>query len=128
MKIIFRDNDVLHIISSAKTTNKKIAEKKETIVQTYHFSRDQFEEAKKQTTMRDFFSHDGAVCLDCPFAVSNGAKDRFNKAIFTITRYCECLICRKWTPSSWPATPRLKAWVNQVRHLWHPLLPVPCSR
>ena len=74
MKIFFRDNDVLHIISQSKTTNKKIAEKKETIVQTYHFSRDQFEEAKKQTTMRDFFSHDGAVCMDCPFAVSNGAK------------------------------------------------------
>ena len=74
MKIFFRDNDALHIISQSKTTNTKIAELKEKIVQTYHFSRDQFEEAKKQTTMRDFFSHDGAVCMDCPFAVSNGAK------------------------------------------------------
>jgi hypothetical protein len=74
MKIIFRDNDVLHIISQGKTSNKKIATNGETIVQTYHFSRGQFEEAKAQTTMRDFFSHDGAVCLDCPFAVSNGAK------------------------------------------------------
>jgi hypothetical protein len=73
-KIIFRDNDVLHIISSSKTTNKKIATAKETIVQTYHFSRGQFEEAQKQTSMREFFSHDGAVCMDCPFAVSNGAK------------------------------------------------------
>jgi hypothetical protein len=77
MKIIFRENDVLHVIRKDKTTNKKIAEKKETIVQTYHFSRLQFEEAKKEkdyTSMRQFFSHDGAVCLDCPFAVSNGAK------------------------------------------------------
>ena len=73
-KIIFRDNDVLHIISAGKTSNKKIATAKETIVQTYHFSRGQFEEAKRQTSMRDFFSHDGAVCMDCPFAVSNGAK------------------------------------------------------
>ena len=74
MKIIFRDNDVLHIISQSKTTNTKIAELKEKIVQTYHFSKEQFLEAKKQTTMRDFFSHDAKVCLDCPFAVSNGAK------------------------------------------------------
>ena len=74
MKIIFRDNDVLHIISSGKTSNKKIATANETIVQTYHFSRGQFEEAKHQTSMREFFSHDGAVCMDCPFAVSNGAK------------------------------------------------------
>jgi hypothetical protein len=77
MKIFFRENDVLHVIRKDKTTNKKIAEKKETIVQTYHFSRLQFEEAKKHkdyTSMRQFFSHDGAVCLDCPFAVSNGAK------------------------------------------------------
>ena len=74
MKIIFRDNDVLHIISAGKTSNKKIATANETIVQTYHFSRGQFEESRQKTTMRDFFSHDGAVCMDCPFAVSNGAK------------------------------------------------------
>lgn len=74
MKIIFRDKDVLHIVSLSKTTNKKIATPKETIVQTYHFSRGQFEEAKHQTSMREFFSQDGAVCMDCPFAVSNGAK------------------------------------------------------
>lgn len=74
MKIIFKTDNVLHIISSGKTSNKKIASNGETIVQTYHFSRGQFEESKKQTSMREFFSHDGDVCLDCPFAVSNGAK------------------------------------------------------
>lgn len=74
MKVIFRENDVLHIISSSKTSNKKIASPNETIVQTYHFSRGQFEEAQSKTSMREFFSHDGAVCMDCPFAVSNGAK------------------------------------------------------
>jgi hypothetical protein len=74
MKIIFRENDVLHVISSSKTSNKKIASPKETIVQTYHFSRGQFDEAQNKTSMREFFSHDGAVCMDCPFAVSNGAK------------------------------------------------------
>jgi hypothetical protein len=74
MKLMFKIGDVLHIISSAKTTNKKIAQPGETIVQTYHFSKEQFEEAQGKTTMRDFFAHDGKVCMDCPFAVSNGAK------------------------------------------------------
>jgi hypothetical protein len=74
MKTIFRINDVLHIISSGKTSNKKIAEANEIVVQTYHFSKDQFELAQQKTSMKDFFSKDGAVCMDCPFAVSNGAK------------------------------------------------------
>jgi hypothetical protein len=74
MKLVFRIGDVLHIVSASTTSNKKIATPKEKIVQTYHFSREQFDEAQNKTTMRDFFSHDGKVCMDCPFAVSNGAK------------------------------------------------------
>jgi hypothetical protein len=73
-KMVFRIGEVLHIVSASTTSNKKIAMPKEKIVQTYHFSREQFEEAQNETTMREFFSHDGEVCMDCPFAVSNGAK------------------------------------------------------
>ena len=73
-KIIFRTADVLTIITLGKTTNKKIAESKEKIVQTSHFSREQFEIAQSKTSMKEFFSADGKVCMDCPFAVSNGAK------------------------------------------------------
>jgi hypothetical protein len=73
-KIIFRNSDVITIITIGKTTNKKIADKKETIVQTSHFSREQFEIAQSKTSMKEFFSADGKVCMDCPFAVSNGAK------------------------------------------------------
>jgi hypothetical protein len=74
MKLVFRIGEVLHILSASTTSNKKIASPKEKIVQTYHFSREQFDEAQGKTTMRDFFSKDGKVCMDCPFAVSNGAK------------------------------------------------------
>ena len=74
MKQVFRIGEVLHIVSASTTSNKKIAMPKEKIVQTYHFSREQFDEAQGKTTMRDFFSGDGKVCMDCPFAVSNGAK------------------------------------------------------
>jgi len=72
-KIIYRDGDTITIVTLNSTSNKKIAGTGEKIVQTYHFSREQYEIAQGKTTMREFFSHDGKVCFDCPFAVSNGA-------------------------------------------------------
>lgn len=72
-KIVYRQGDTITIVTLNSTSNKKIAEYKEKIVQTYHFSREQYEIAQSKTTMREFFSHDGKVCFDCPFAVSNGA-------------------------------------------------------
>jgi hypothetical protein len=75
MKKIFRQSDdVLTVIIRSKTANGKIADVGEVVVQTYHYTREQFELAQGKTTMKDFFSHDAAVCMDCPFAVSNGAK------------------------------------------------------
>ena len=73
-RIIFRTDKALIVFRMDKTTNKKIATKKEKIVQTYSFSRDQFEIAKERTNMKTFFSADGSVCMDCPFSVNNGAK------------------------------------------------------
>jgi len=72
-RIIYRQGDTITVITLNTTSNKKIALPKEKIVQTYHFSREQYEVAQSKTTMREFFSHDGKVCFDCPFAVSNGA-------------------------------------------------------
>lgn len=74
MRLVFRLGDTVCVVSLNRTTNKKIALPSEKIVQTYHFSREQYEVAQGQTSMREFFSHDGKVCFDCPFAVSNGAK------------------------------------------------------
>ena len=73
-KIIYRQGDTITIVTMNTTSNKKIAMPNEKIVQTYHFSREQYEVAQGQTSMKEFFSHDGKVCFDCPFAVSNGAK------------------------------------------------------
>jgi hypothetical protein len=72
--IIFKQSNALIIFRIGKTSNKKIALPNETIVQTYSFSHEQFEIAKGKTNMKEFFSADGSVCMDCPFAVSNGAK------------------------------------------------------
>lgn len=74
MRIQFRQADALIVFIFGTTSNKKIAQPKEKIVQTYSFSRLQYESAKQKTTMRGFFELDGAVCMDCPFSVSNGAK------------------------------------------------------
>lgn len=74
MNTIFKINGTLCVIRLGKTSNEKIAAKNEKIVQTYHFSKGQFQVAQRITNMREFFSNDGDVCLDCPFAVLNGAK------------------------------------------------------
>lgn len=76
MRHIFRQgDDILTVVTRAKTTNEKIADRGETVVQTYHFSRGQFEQARMPPDgMRNFFAQDAAVCMDCPFAVSNGSQ------------------------------------------------------
>jgi hypothetical protein len=72
--IVFRQDNALIVFRLGTTSNKKIASTKEKIVQTYSFSREQYTLAMGKTSMKEFFSKDGSVCMDCPFAVSNGAK------------------------------------------------------
>lgn len=74
MNIVFRQYDHLILLRPGRTTNAKIAPPDETIVQTYSFSHGQFVVAQSGTSPREFFSFDEPVCLDCPFAVNNGAK------------------------------------------------------
>ncbi len=75
-KHYYKVGDVLHVFRYGDTSNDKIAPFEERILQTYHFSKEQFELANsgEKFTMEDFFKLDGSVCFDCPFAVSNGAK------------------------------------------------------
>lgn len=72
--IFFKIGDTICIVRLGKTSNEKISAPGEKIVQTYHFSKGQFEIAQSKTTMIDFFSNDKDVCFNCPYAVSNGAK------------------------------------------------------
>lgn len=74
MKVIFRQGDALILFSTGRTANKKIATPKQTIVQTYSFSKGQLKAALRKPTMTEFFIEDKPVCGDCPFAVNNGAK------------------------------------------------------
>lgn len=74
MRVLFRQGDAMVLFTTGKTSNKKIADPKETIVQTYSFSRGQLAAALGKPTMTEFFGHDEPVCGNCPFAVNNGAK------------------------------------------------------
>jgi hypothetical protein len=73
-RVIFKIDNTLCVIRLGDTSNPKISAGKEVVIQTYHFSRSQFEIVKDKITMTQFFEQDKDVCLDCPFAVSNGAK------------------------------------------------------
>lgn len=74
MRTEFIIGDTLCVVRLGNTTNDKIAPMGEKIIQTYHYSRGQFENAQSKTSMQSFFSKDGDVCLDCPYAMSNGAE------------------------------------------------------
>jgi hypothetical protein len=88
MKIYFRHNGNIIVVSLSKTTNKKIAPPTEKVVQTYTFSEQQFKLVKsgKKFKMYDFFEQDKSNCLDCTFSGAShkkgiGAKDSNNKPI-----------------------------------------------
>lgn len=70
MKLIFKIADTLQIVNKSATSNAKIeANNKRKIVQTYTFSRKQFEliSTGSNEGMRMFFSNADSNCLDCPF-------------------------------------------------------------
>ena len=75
MNIEFRTSDTLQIFRKGKTSNAKISAPNEVIIQSYSFSKLQFEEIKKNMLnpkskkgMHHFFSLDLSVCGDCPFS------------------------------------------------------------
>lgn len=66
-RIVFKQGDVLTVIGLSKTTNSKISNG-ERVVQTWHYSRGQFEVAQRKTSQKEFFSYDEPVCMDCPMS------------------------------------------------------------
>jgi hypothetical protein len=70
MKTVFKLNETIQVFRLETTSNDKIeADKKRKIVQSYTFSRKQFELIATGTNegMRMFFSVADSNCLDCPF-------------------------------------------------------------
>ena len=71
MRTLFRTSDTLQVFTYGKTRNNKIeGDKKRKIVQSYTFSRHQFELVLNDcSTMKEFFNSADTNCLDCPYNV-----------------------------------------------------------
>lgn len=75
MKIAYFEKNNLFIFQFGKTSNKKISDGKSQIVQTYTFSREQFELIKSgKYSFKEFFNLDGSNCMDCGFSSNQGYK------------------------------------------------------
>ena len=78
MRVTFTKDDTVQVFRLGTTTNKKIAEPKEKIVQSYTFSRNQYEYIRycmnkgKKPVFKEFFSMDAQNCFDCPFSMNTG--------------------------------------------------------
>lgn len=72
-RVAWSDGANIFVIRKGKTSNKKITDGSE-IVQTYTFSREQYEIAHNETNigMKRFFALDGSNCLDCGFSGNSG--------------------------------------------------------
>lgn len=70
-RLIYRTDKALIVFRLGKTSNAKISnDAKLNILETYSFSKEQFELANsgQKFTMQSFFLQDKAVCFDCPFS------------------------------------------------------------
>ena len=61
MRTIFKIQNTLCVIRLGKTANAKIAANGENVVQTYHFSKGQFDIMAGKPTMEEFFQYDANV-------------------------------------------------------------------
>ena len=79
-RISFKIGNTLQVFRLGTTTNNKISEKNEVIIQSYTYSRAQFEyvaknqREKKPNSRNDFFMLDSSNCLDCPFSANTSGK------------------------------------------------------
>ena len=72
-RIVWADDQNVYVIRKGKTSNKKITDGSN-LVQTYTFSREQYDVANNETQigMKRFFSLDGSNCRDCKFSGNSG--------------------------------------------------------
>ena len=75
-RIAWTEGDNLFVVRKGRTTNKKIAPEKASVVQTYTFDLRQAAMVRsaqsKKVDRGNFFRMDGANCLDCPLASLKG--------------------------------------------------------
>ena len=72
-RVVWTTENNVFVIRKGKTSNDKISDGS-ALVQTYTFSREQYELATTQQGfgMKAFFALDAANCKDCPFSGNQG--------------------------------------------------------
>lgn len=73
-KFTYRIGDTLVVLRHGTTTAKKVASPQEKILQTYHFSREQFTTARNGNAggIKNFFTPTKSVCFTCPRSIGDG--------------------------------------------------------
>ena len=73
-KVVYVDGPNLFVVALAPSSNGKITESNESIIQTNTYSLEQWEIAnsKRKIKMREFFALDASNCMDCPFSANSG--------------------------------------------------------
>lgn len=74
IKMHWRKGDTLQVFNVSTTTNLKVSNTNQQIVQHYSYSRDQFEHVKNGGTILGLFDHDKETCFNCPFSKNAGYK------------------------------------------------------
>lgn len=78
MRITFKLDNTIQVFRLGKTSNVKISQGNEKILQTYTFSEEQFNYIKDsiinntKRSFKQFFSLDSQNCFDCPFSSNSG--------------------------------------------------------
>jgi hypothetical protein len=91
-KVIWIEDDNVFVVSRNRTSNNKIIDKG-FAVQTYTFSREQYELAnsKSKFGMKDFFSLDKSNCLDCKFSLNSGEGGCYTHKYFQYSGFLRML-------------------------------------
>jgi predicted DNA-binding protein (MmcQ/YjbR family) len=67
--------EVLNVITCSKTTNEKINNTNRRIIQTYHFSKKQWDVVLQDGGINKMIAEDSDVCFDCPYSKNQGYKN-----------------------------------------------------
>jgi hypothetical protein len=68
MRVVFRTNDYINVFTIKTSMNAKITNSNKAIVQTFAFSRSQFESVVNKGSFANFLDGDAVVCGDCPYS------------------------------------------------------------
>lgn len=117
-RITFTKDQTVQVFRLGTTTNKKIADAKEKIVQTYTFSKDQFDyianclAKEEKPVFKTFFSLDAKNCFDCPFSMNSGGGGCYTHKVMQYSGFVSMLKSIVKEFGSYDAIPEFSNMIN----------------